>query len=99
MFVTNGNINSILTGVVYCLPSSTVEVDARLELNIEAAYLRNQEMHVFGYFNINFFDPACKKHQLVKAFTSFNLSQTINEVTHPDHIYTTHPGFIADIYV
>ena len=35
----------------------------------------------------------------------FNLSQLISEVTRPvsstclDHVYTTHPGFIADICV
>ena len=50
----------ILTGAVYRSPSSTADTDARLELNIEAAYLRNQELHVFGHFNMNFFDPAYK---------------------------------------
>lgn len=38
-------------------------------------------------------------------FTSLNLSQHINEVTRPesstclDHVYTTHPNYIADIRV
>ena len=32
----------ILDGVVFCLPLKTADVDAELELNIEAAYLRNQ---------------------------------------------------------
>ena len=43
----------ILTGAVYRPPSST-----RLELNIEAAHLRNQELHVLGDLNVNLFDPA-----------------------------------------
>ena len=37
----------IFIGAVYCPPSSTAETDARLELNIEEAYFRNQELHVF----------------------------------------------------
>ena len=53
----------ILTEAVSRPPSSTADTDARLELNIEAAYLRNQELHVFGDFNMNFFDPAYKKHR------------------------------------
>ena len=52
----------ILIGAVYRPPSSTVETDARLELSIEAAYLRNQKLHVFGDFNMNFVDPAYKKN-------------------------------------
>jgi len=79
----------ILTGAVYRPPSSTADTDARLELNIEAAYLRNQEIHVFGDFNMNFFEPSYKKHGLTKALNTTCL----------DHIYTTHPGFIADISV
>ena len=95
----------ILTGAVYRSPSSTAGTDARLELNIEAAYLRNQELHVSGHFNMNFFDPAYKKHRLAKVLRSLNLSQLVNEVTRPvsstclDDIYKTHPGFIADISV
>lgn len=46
----------ILTGAVYRPPSSKADMDAKLELNIETAYLRNQEMYVFGDFNINFLD-------------------------------------------
>ena len=53
----------ILTEAVSRPPSSTADTDTRLELNIEAAYLRNQELHVFGDFNMNFFDPAYKKHR------------------------------------
>ena len=53
----------ILTEAVSRPPSSTADTDARLELNIEAAYLRNQELHLFGDFNMNFFDPAYKKHR------------------------------------
>ena len=95
----------ILIGAVYRPPSSTAETDARLELNIEAAYLMNQKLHVLGDFNMNFFDPAYKKHGLAKAFRSLNLNQLVNEVIRPvsstclDHIYTTHPSFIADISV
>ena len=54
---------------------------------------------------MNFFDPAYKKHRLAKAFRSLNLNQLVNEVTRPvsstclDHIYTTHPSFIANISV
>ena len=96
---------SIRTSQIDRSPSSTADTDARLELNIEAAYLRNQELHVFEHLNMNFFDPAYKKHRLAKALKSLNLSQLVNEVTRPvsstclDHIYTTHPGFIADISV
>ena len=32
----------IIDGDVFCLPLKTADVDAKLELNIEAAYLRNQ---------------------------------------------------------
>ena len=44
----------IIIGAVYRTPSTTAATDARLELNMKAAYLRNQEMHVLGDFNINF---------------------------------------------
>lgn len=57
-------------GAVYRPPSSTADTYARLELNIEAAYLRNQEIHVSGDLNMNFSVTACKKHRLAKAFRS-----------------------------
>ena len=53
--ISTNQINSlILTG------AATAGTNARLELNIKAAYLRNQELHVFGDFNMNFFNPAYK---------------------------------------
>ena len=54
---------------------------------------------------MNFFDPVYIKHRLAKALRSLNLSQLVNELTRPvsstslDHIYTTLPGFTADISV
>jgi len=55
----------ILTGAFYRPPSSMVDMDAKLELNIETAYLRNQEMYMFGDFNINFLDThVYKQHRL-----------------------------------
>ena len=95
----------ILVGAVYRPPATTADTDARSELNIEAAYLRNQEMHVLGDFNLNLFDPVYKTHRLVKAFRSLNLIQLVNQVTRPvsstclDHTYSTQPSFIAEISV
>lgn len=60
----------ILIRAVYRPPSSTADTYARLELNMEAAYLRNQEIHVSGDFNMNFSFLAYKKHRLAKAFRS-----------------------------
>ena len=96
----------ILVGAIYRPPSTTADTDTKLELNIEAAYLRNQEMYILGDFNINYLDTATyKKHRLVKALKSLSLSQAVETVTRPksssclDHVYTTHPTFIANISV
>lgn len=96
----------LLVGAIYRPPGSTVEADTKLELNIEDAYLRNQETYVVGDFNINYLDSvAYNKHHLGKALKSLNLSQVITTVTRPvsstclDHVYTTHPNFIADISI
>ena len=50
----------ILVGAVYRPLSTTAAIDTILELNIEAAYLRNQEMYILGDFNITLI------HQLIK---------------------------------
>ena len=96
----------ILVGGVYRPPSTTADVDTRLELNIETTYLINQEMHVLGDFNIDYLDiNSYNKHRLVKGLKSLNLKQVVKTVTRPasstciDHVYTTHQAYIADIIV
>ena len=96
----------ILVGAIYRPPGSTAVTDAKIESNIEAAYLRNQEIYILGDFNINYLDfVAYNNHRLVKALKSLNLTQVIKTVTRPisatclDHVYTTNPSFIAEISV
>ena len=96
----------ILVGAIYRPPGSTSDTDAKIESNIEAAYLRDQETCVLGDFNINYLDSVTyNKHRLVKALKSLNLTQVIKTVTRPisatclEHVYTTNPNFIAEISV
>ena len=96
----------ILVAAVHRPPSRTVAIDTALELNIEAAYLRKQEMYLLGDLNINYLDTATyQNHRLIRALKSLSLSQDISSVTRPmsstclDHLYTTHQSFIADISV
>ena len=96
----------IPVGAVYRPPSTTVAIDTASELNIEAVYLRKQEMYLRGDFNINYLDTATyQNHRLIRALKSLSLSQVISSVTRPksstflDHLYTTHPSFIAGISV
>ena len=96
----------ILVGAIYRPPGSRADTDAKIESNIEAAYLRDQETCVLGDFNINYLDSVTyNKHRLVKALNSLNLTQVIKTVTRPisatclDHVYTTNPNFIAEISV
>ena len=63
-------------------------------------------MYLLGDFNINYLDTATyQNHRLMRALKNLNLSQVISSVTRPnsstclDHLYTTHPSFIADISV
>lgn len=86
----------ILVGAVHRPPSRTAAVDTALELNIEAAYLRKQEMYLLGDLNINYLDTATyQNHRLIRALKSLSLSQVISSVTRPmsstclDHLYTT----------
>jgi hypothetical protein len=72
-----------LIGGIYRAPSVPLDVDSKLEMNIETAYLRNLEMHIVGDFNINFLNSAYKQHRLVKALKSLNLTQLVNYVTRP----------------
>ena len=95
----------LLIGGIYRPLSATLDVDGKLEMNIETAYLKNLEMHIVGDFNINFLNSAYKEHRLVKAIKSLNLTRLVNRVTRPasstclDHVYRTHPNSIVDISV
>ena len=104
--LTNKSKRPILVGAVHRPPSRTAAIDTALELNIEAAYLRKQEMYLLGDLNINYLDTATyQNHRLIRALKSLSLSQVISSVTRPmsstclDHLYTTHQSFIADISV
>ena len=91
-------------GAIYRPPGSTADTDAKIESNIEAAYLRNQEIYILGDFDINYLDSvAYNNHRLVKTLKSLNLTQVIKTVTRTisatclDDVYTTNPSFIAEI--
>ena len=43
----------ILVGALYRPPSTNVEIDSKIEHNIETAYLRNREMILVGDVNVN----------------------------------------------
>ena len=76
--------HGILFGAMYLPPGSIVEADNKLELNIEAAYLRNRETCVLEDFNIKFLNcTAYIKHHLAKALKGLNLTQTVETVTLP----------------
>ena len=95
----------LLVGALYRPPSSNVDIDSRIEKNIENAYLLNCETIIVGDFNINYLDHAYNSHRLAKALKNMALSQVIFSVTRPksgtclDHCYTSHPAFIANTSV
>ena len=90
---------------LYRPPSSNVDIDPRIEKNIENAYLQNRETIIVGDFNINYLDHTYNCHRLAKALKNMALSQVISSVTRPksgtclDHCYTSHPAFIANTSV
>ncbi|XP_067017110.1 uncharacterized protein [Acropora muricata] len=92
----------LLVGALYRPPSSNVDIDSRIEKNIENAYLQNRETIIVGDFNINYLNRAYNSHRLAKALKNMALSQVISSVTRPksgtclDHCYTSHPAFIAN---
>lgn len=95
----------LLVGALYRPPSSNVDIDSRIERNIENAYLQNRGTIIVGDFNINYLDHAYNSHRLAKALKNMALSQVISSVTRPksgtclDHCYTSHPVFIANTSV
>lgn len=90
----------ILVGAIYRPPGSTADTDAKIESNIEAAYLRNQEIYILGDFNINYLDSvAYNNHRLVKALKSLNLTQVIKTVTRPQSVLRVLTMFIPRIRV
>ena len=46
----------ILVRALYRPPSTNVEIDSKIEYNIETAYLRNREMIFVGDVNVNYLD-------------------------------------------
>ena len=56
----------LLVGALYRPPSSNVDIDSRIEKNIENAYLLNRETIIVGDFNINYLDHAYNSHRLAK---------------------------------
>ncbi|KAK2566379.1 hypothetical protein P5673_009883 [Acropora cervicornis] len=96
---------ALLVGALYRPPSSNVDIDSRIEKNIENAYLQNRETIIVADFNINYFDHAYNSHRLAKALKNMALSQVISSVTRPKsgtclgHCYTSHPTFIANTSV
>jgi exonuclease III len=58
----------ILVGALYRPPSTNVEIDSKIEHNIETAYLRNREMILVGDVNVNYLDEKTySKHRLIKS--------------------------------
>ena len=49
----------LLVGALYRPPSSNVDIDSRIEKNIENAYLQNREAIIVGDFKINYFNGSC----------------------------------------
>ena len=95
----------LLVGALYRPPSSNVDIDSRIEKNIENAYLQNRGTIIEGDFNINHLDHAYNSHRLAKALKNMALSQVISSVTRPksgtcqNHCYTSHPAFNANTSV
>ena len=96
----------ILVGALYRPPSTNVEIDSKIEYNIETACLRNREMILVGDVNVNYLDKKTySKHRLIKSLISMNMTQHVTVATRPksntclDHVYTTHGNFISDIIV
>ena len=56
-----------LVGVLYRPNSSNVDVDIRIEKNIENVYLQNRETILMGDFNLNYFNKAYNSHRLAKS--------------------------------
>ena len=97
---------SILISALYRPPSTLLDIDTKIEILIESAYLKSQEMILVGDINLDYFDQmAYCKHRLTKTFKSLNMSQHVNVVTRTksktclDHVYSTHGHFISDIVV
>ena len=99
------SMRPLLVAALYRPPSTSSDIDGKLENNIESAYLKNYEMHLIGDFNINYLDSSYTKHRLAKALKSMKFTQLVNSVTRPicstclDHYYTIHPEFTATVSV
>lgn len=95
----------LLVRALYRPPSSNVDIDSRIEKNIENVYLQNRETIIVGDFNINYLDHAYNSHWLAKALKNMAISQVISSVTRPksgtclDHCYTSHPALLANTSV
>lgn len=73
---------SLLCGALYCPPSTNAVTDTQLESNIESAYLKNNEIHILGDFNIDYLmQPIYNNHQLLKVLKSMQLVQVVKSVT------------------
>ena len=98
-------MRTLLVAALYLPPSTSSDIDGKLENNIKSAYLKNYKMHLIGDFNINYLDSSYTKHRLAKALKSMKFTQLVNSVTRPissaclDHYYTTHPEFTARVSV
>lgn len=90
-------------GALYRPSSSIVDIDSRIEKNIENPYLQNRETIIVGDFNINYLDHAYNSHRFDKALKNMALSQVISSVTRRksgtclDHCYTSHPALILGL--
>lgn len=74
---------SLSVSALYRPPSSDIDIDTRIEKNIENAYLQNRETIIMSDFNINYLDHAYNSHRLAKALKSMAPSQVITSVTRP----------------
>ena len=99
------SMRPLLVAALFRPPSTSSDIDGKLENNIESAYLKIYEMHLIGDFNINYLDSSYTKHRLAKALKSMKFTQLVNSATRPtstaclDHYYITHPEFTARVSV
>lgn len=63
-----------LVGVLYCLFFLNVDIDLRIEKNIENVYLQNCEIIIVGDFNINYLGYVYNSYRLVKVLKNMVFS-------------------------
>ena len=73
---------TVLFGLFYRPPSSTHDIDDKIEQSLDLASENNAfDIIVAGDFNLNYLDNL-GRNKVFSLFSQFNLSQIINEPTH-----------------